>query len=251
MSWKIPKNEPAISEIKKAGGEFKGFGLPARLEAVASCVGIGAKIVDVGTDHGLLPIALVGSGRASQAIAADLREQPLAMAHRNVQRFGKADRVQLRLGDGLTVLKPFEADTVTISGMSGRRMVEILRAVDLAELEIDRLILQPNSDQLEMRQSLAEDGWGIVYERLVVCGSRCYVVIVLERTDAPEGLSRPDALLGPFLKKNPGDPLFQVWCRIMADLIRTKVHGLRRGGVRPEELALAEADLAAISEAMS
>ena len=68
-------------------GEFRGFGLPARLEAVAACVGIGAKVADIGTDHGLLPIALVGSGRATQAIAADLRPGPLSMAKQNVQRF--------------------------------------------------------------------------------------------------------------------------------------------------------------------
>ena len=248
MSWKMPKNPPRELEDKRASAEFKGFGLPSRLEAVAACVGIGARVVDVGTDHGLLPIALVGSGRATEAIAADLREQPLDMARRNVQRFGKGDRIQLRLGDGLSILEPFEADTVTIAGMSGRRMVEILRAVNLSELEIDRIILQPNSDQMEMRQDLAEDGWGVVYERLVVCGNRCYVVIVLERTAEPQRLSRADALLGPFLKQQPGDPLYQVWCSIMSSLLETKVQGLRRGGVKPDELALAEADLAAFSE---
>ena len=88
MSWKLPSDMPRESGTTKKTGEFRGFGLPARLQAVASCVGIGARIVDVGTDHGLLPIALVGSGRASKAIAADLRPQPLDMARQNVQRFG-------------------------------------------------------------------------------------------------------------------------------------------------------------------
>ena len=51
-------------------------------------------------------------------------------------------------------------------------MVEIIPSVDLLRLEVDRLILQPNSDQLDLRQNLSQDGWGVAYERLVVCG-RC------------------------------------------------------------------------------
>ena len=246
MSWKLPENWRDLIPAKKSLAEFRGFGLPARLEAVAACVGIGARVVDVGTDHGLLPIALVGSGRASRAIAADLRPQPLSMAEQNVARFDKADAVDLRLGDGLSILKPFEADTVTIAGMSGRRMVDILRAVDLEELEIDRLILQPNSDQLELRQELSADGWKVVYERLVACGQRCYVVIVFEREEESISLSREDALLGPFLSQSAEDPFFKLWCKIMADLLQVKVDGLRQGGVRPEELATAESDLAAV-----
>ena len=127
-------------------------------------------------------------------------------------------------------------------------MVEILRAVNLEELEIDRLILQPNSDQMEMRLALAADGWAIVYERLVACGGRCYVVIVCERSDAELSLTRSEALLGPFLMQTPSDLLYQTWCGLMSDLIRTKVEGLRRGGVRAAELATAEADLATFSE---
>ena len=248
MSWKLPSDMPRESGTTKKTGEFRGFGLPARLQAVASCVGIGARIVDVGTDHGLLPIALVGSGRASKAIAADLRPQPLDMARQNVQRFGKNEEIELRLGDGLKVLEPFEADTVTIAGMSGRRMVEILRAVNLEELELDRLILQPNSDQMEMRQALTADGWSIVYERLVTCGARCYVVVVFERGQTVVELSRTDALLGPYLKQDPTNQLYQIWCRMMAELLQTKVTGLRKGGANPQDLALAESDLATFSQ---
>ena len=247
MSWKLPPDSLERLEKQQPKGEFRGFGLPTRLEAVAACVGIGAKVADIGTDHGLLPIALVGSGRATKAIAADLRPKPLSMAKQNVERFQKADKVELRLGDGLTVLQPFEVDTVTIAGMSGRRMVEILRQVDLEELEVDRLILQPNSDQMEMRQCLAEDGWAVVYERLVACGGRCYVVIVLERASEPTPLSRSDALLGPYLRKETSDVLYQIWCRIMADLIQIRVRGLRQGGGDPEALALAQSELAIFS----
>lgn len=245
MSWKLPNNWRDSVPPSKPRGEFRGFGLSARLEAVASCVGIGARIIDVGTDHGLLPIALIGSGRASHAIAADLRADPLSVAAVNVRRFRKEGKVELRLGDGLEVLAVHEVDTVTIAGMSGSRMVDILLSGNLDKLGISRIIVQPNSDQVELRQRMTQAGWGVVYERLVACGSRMYVVIVLEPTEDEQSISSENALVGPILMKTPADPLYLVWCDVMQGLMRKRVDGLIRGSGESAELNEARRDLAA------
>ena len=243
MSWKLPDNCRELLAEKKPRGEFRGFGLSSRLQAVASCVGIGARVVDVGTDHGLLPIALIGSGRASHAIAGDLRPDPLNVAASNVRRFRKEDKVELRLGDGLNILQPHEADTVTIAGMSGSRMVEILRSVDLEALGVTRIIVQPNSEQVEFRHKMTEAGWELVYERLVACGSRIYVIIVLEPAQEDLSLSAESALLGPVLRKSPDDPLYAVWCDVMRGLLTRRVEGLTQGSPGSEELHEAQRDL--------
>ena len=88
----------------------------------------------------------------------------------------------------------------------------------------------------------------MAYERLVVCGHRMYVVIVFERVEKPKELNREEALVGPFLSRTPEQPIFQLWCRMMAALIQVKVDGLRQGGVRADELLLAERDLASFQE---
>lgn len=245
MSWKLPDNWNDTVPLTKPRGEFRGFGLSARLEAVASCVGIGARIIDVGTDHGLLPVALIGSGRASHAIAGDLRPQPLSVAAVNVRRFRKEEKVDLRLGDGLEVLGAYEADTVTIAGMSGTRMVEILLSADLAKLGVSRIIVQPNSDQAELRQKMTEAGWEVVYERLVACGSRMYVVIVMETAEDEQSISLENALVGPILKNTPTDPLYLVWCNVMRGLMTKRVNGLTQGSPESAELDEAKRGLAA------
>ena len=50
--------------------------LTPRLRAAAELVPEGARLADVGTDHGYLPAWLLLRGRIDSAIAADLRPAP-------------------------------------------------------------------------------------------------------------------------------------------------------------------------------
>ena len=73
-----------------------------------------------------MPIELVRRGAFEQAVAGDLRKGPLAAAFLHVREAGLADRISLRLGDGLSVILPGEADVILISGMGGALMERIL-----------------------------------------------------------------------------------------------------------------------------
>lgn len=64
--------------------------LSERLEAVVAALAPCELLADVGTDHGLVPIAAVVRGIAVRAIAADLRVAPLAGAQRTIERAGSA-----------------------------------------------------------------------------------------------------------------------------------------------------------------
>ena len=70
------------------------MGLTPRLAALACHVEPNSRIVDVGTDHGLLPIGLVASQRASFAIAVDQRSMPLDIARKNVSKSGVQDKLE-------------------------------------------------------------------------------------------------------------------------------------------------------------
>ena len=89
--------------------------LSQRLQAIANFVPQGAKVADIGTDHGFLPCYLAQSGQAEQVIACDVNAQPLSLAQKNITDYNVADKVSTRLGNGLAVLKPGEVDTVTIA----------------------------------------------------------------------------------------------------------------------------------------
>ncbi len=60
----------------------------------------GARVLEAGAGSGALTVALARHvGPGGRVVSYDLREDFLAVARRNVERLGLADRVELRLGD--------------------------------------------------------------------------------------------------------------------------------------------------------
>lgn len=105
--------------------------LTPRLQAVADLVPKGARLADVGTDHAHLPVWLLLEGRISGAIASDIRPGPLERAKGTVEAYRVEERVSLRLCPGLEGITAHEVDTVTICGMGGDMMTDILGAAPL------------------------------------------------------------------------------------------------------------------------
>ena len=141
--------------------------LSQRLQAIANFVPKGAKVADIGTDHGFLPCYLAQSGQAEQVIACDVNAQPLSLAQKNITDYNVADKVSTRLGNGLAVLKPGEVDTVTIAGMGGALMIDILDASPNVVDRLKRIILQPNVGAEAVRVWAEKNRWQIVAEDLV------------------------------------------------------------------------------------
>ena len=59
------------------------FKLDNRLQTCADFITAGAKIADIGTDHGYLPIWLVMNNKIKSAVASDLNILPLKKAEEN------------------------------------------------------------------------------------------------------------------------------------------------------------------------
>lgn len=178
--------------------------LSNRLKLLASFVPGGSFVADIGTDHGYLPVYLVLKGICPRAVAADINQGPLESARTNIMDKNASDRIDLRLGNGLRVLKPGEVDTLVIAGMGGGTIRDILSASPEVARMARRLILQPMGDEMELRVYLLDNGWTLIDEELLLEDGRLYVVIVAER--GTEKLEDPILLeLGPMLvqKKHP------------------------------------------------
>ena len=178
--------------------------LSQRLLAIAELVDKGARVGDIGTDHGQLPCYLVEQGLASQVIAADVNELPLAGAQKRIAQLGLTAQITTRLGDGLSVLSPGEVDTVTISGMGGSLITEILNADEAVVRSLKQLILQPNLAAQLIRSWAVAKGWHIEQERLLYEEGRYYEIIAL-KPGPREPLSEGELWLGPELicKRHP------------------------------------------------
>ncbi len=173
--------------------------LSQRLQAIADLVPQDAQVADIGTDHGFLPCWLAQAERAAQVIACDVNEQPLALAQKNISDYQVADRVSTRLGDGLQVIAPGEVDVVTIAGMGGSLMLEILDRSSAVVDRLRRMILQPNVGAEAVRIWAEKNRWQIVREELVRENDRFSVIIALEPGRSPQPMSAVELYLGPKL----------------------------------------------------
>ena len=158
--------------------------LTPRLQAIAEQVPQGARLADVGTDHGYLPVWLLRSGRIDGAIAADLREGPLNRARETAGRFGVTERISFRLCGGLSAIRPEEVDTVVIAGMGGETIISILEAAPWTK-EGTLLLLQPMTGSAELRLWLQEHGYQITGERIAREGEKLYNILTVRGGEMP------------------------------------------------------------------
>ena len=171
--------------------------LDARLTAAADLVRPGQAVADIGCDHGKLTAVLAASGRYPRVIGADLRPGPLAKARQTLEHAHCQDRVELRLGDGLSVLTPGEVGTVVIAGVSAQTTWEMLEAAPwVFAVDGPRLVLVPATRHDELRRWLAAHGFALVVDRPVQAAGRWYAVMAAEYTGKVRTLTFAEALFG-------------------------------------------------------
>ena len=106
--------------------EKKELQLQPRLQCLADLVPQGARLADVGTDHGYLPVWLLQHGRMESAIASDINALPLDHARATAAEYGVTACIDFRLCPGLAKIGSEECDTVAIAGMGGETIIGIL-----------------------------------------------------------------------------------------------------------------------------
>lgn len=185
-----------------------------RLELVASFVSQGAILLDVGSDHAYLPIELVERGQIKSAIAGEVVEGPYQSAVKNVEAHGLKEKIQVRLANGLAAFEETDqvsdqVSVITIAGMGGRLIARILEE-GLGKLaNVERLILQPNNREDDLRIWLQDHGFQIVAERILEEAGKFYEILVVEAGQMK--LSASDVRFGPFLSKEVSPVFVQKW----------------------------------------
>ncbi len=150
--------------------------LSKRLAAVAAHIPAGAAVIDVGTDHGLIPVYLAQNGLSRRIIASDINPGPLQSAKTLVRETETEEFIRLFVRDGLDGFTRADADCVVIAGMGGENMAAILAAAPWTKDDV-KLVLQPQSKQSELRAFLTQNGYVIESEELVADAGRIYPIL--------------------------------------------------------------------------
>ena len=151
-----------------------------RLLAVAHLVEEGSIVADIGTDHAYLPIYLVENKIIDKAFACDVHTGPYQAAKQAVKNNVLEQKIEVRLGDGISVLAPNEANFLTIAGMGGTTMIEILSAKPQVLCNISGMVLQPQNAANALRKWLWQNGWCIADEELVIDEGRMYEILLVK-----------------------------------------------------------------------
>lgn len=215
--------------------------LSKRLQSIADLVTSGSRIADIGSDHALLPVYLVQSGRCPSAIAGELNKGPWQAAVKGVAEAGLANVIDVRHGDGMSVLNAGDADTVTIAGMGGSLMSMILEAGwQGGKLEqVKELVLQPNVGEDLVRRWLVERRFALQNEIIMEEDGRIYEVLhaikaanadshneaLYDPSFLPLKLTEPEGkellyAMGPLLLREPTACLVRKWQLELAKLER-------------------------------
>jgi tRNA (adenine22-N1)-methyltransferase len=151
--------------------------LSQRLRAVLQLVpGVVRDVADVGAGHGALAVHL--ALRGGFVIATESQPGPFAELQRNLARWDAAGCVEARHGDGLTVLRPGEVETVVVAGMGARTALHILIAA--REQRVHRAVVQTMQRHELVEPWFQSNGWRVRERADVAERDRTYPVWLAE-----------------------------------------------------------------------
>ena len=197
--------------------------LQPRLRLLADMVPDGARLADVGTDHGYLPVFLLQKGRIAGAIASDIVPGPLQHARQTAAEY-EVEGIDFRLCPGLEAIKPEETDTIVIAGMGGETIQAVLEAAPWTKDSGHLLLLQPMTKVEFLRNWLTDNEYAFTDERLVFDKDHLYPVFAV-RGGQQLPLAPAQQYGGVLLD---GDPLYGAYLDERIGKLQKAISGLQK-----------------------
>ncbi len=207
--------------------------LDPRLQSAIPFIPVGARCIDVGTDHAYLPIYLAEHGISACLLASDINQGPIDAAKEHIRAAGLSHLIETRRTDGLQGLADFRPDCILIFGMGGELIMKILADAPWTKNERITLVLQPMSRASLLRRFLLEQGYTIVGESLSKSG-RLYQTIAARYTGHTEVYTEEELLLGRENLLHPS-PLLRAFVTHEKQVLEK----VKAGKERSEEASLA------------
>lgn len=164
----------------------------------------GLGVIDVGTDHGQIPIRLAKSGYSGNIFASDVAEGPLNTARSAAHAAGVENKIRFLHCDGLDLCSPEDISDILIAGMGGDTICGILDRAEWIFSGQYRLILQPMTRPEVLRYWLIHNEFSINLEAVVREEQHVYQLFRAE-IGPNKHMSDAEYLIGSSAVKRAGD----------------------------------------------
>lgn len=224
--------------------------LSKRLQKVAEYVPKDARLADIGSDHAYLPVALTLQNKINFAIAGEVVPGPFEAAKKQVAENNLEEKIIVRLADGLAAVK--ESDNilaVTICGMGGVLIRDILQSGKDVLSGDERLILQPNVAERQLRTWLVENKYEIIDEAIIRENHKTYEIIVAEKGNVVS-YSDKDLFFGPLLIEEKNPIFIQKWTHKL-EKSKSILTNLKQGQATDQKIHQLETEIAWIQEVLA
>lgn len=223
--------------------------LSNRLQTVADFVPQHARIADIGSDHAYLPAYLALKGQIEGAIAGEVASGPLQNAINEINNHKLTKIIKPRLADGLAAIAASDKiDTITIAGMGGALITEILESGKAKLAGVTTLILQPNVGEYGLRKWLMEHQFKIIAESILAEDAHTYEIIVAQPSNQLVNYTAKELRFGPILLQHKSRVFINKWQNEQQHLKQAVMHMRTANQVPAEKIAEFESEINLIKE---
>lgn len=214
--------------------------LSDRLKKIASFIQPGTHFADIGSDHAYLPCYVCLQDETIRAIAGEVRNGPFLRAKETVEHFQLEQRIDVRLGNGLEVIKQEdEVNTVVVAGMGGTLISNIIHEGREKLTSVNRLILQPNTNSYVVRKTFIENKFSLIEEIILEENHHIYEILVAEKNDTINVYNEKEEfdkqlLFGPILMKERSKTFIKKW-QNEREKLHTIIEQMEKASVRDEK----------------
>lgn len=189
--------------------------LSKRLLTICGMVEDSSSVIDVGCDHALVDIYLA-KFRNVQAIAADINENALQGARKNIKKNHVENQIDIVCTDGLDGLD-IDNKTILICGMGTQTIIDIIKRIP--ENTMKEMIIQTNHDLPTLRKFMRKRGFVITDERYLVERKKTYILIKF--VPGKQKYRYMGDYVGPILKNK--EPDYLKWLMETNSTLLTKI----------------------------
>jgi len=158
---------------------MKQIKLSKRLRAIADLITKDASVVDIGTDHGYLPVFLAQTGTVKRIIASDISVASLSTARRSAMEFDVTEDITFLVTPGLNGIKHTDVDTIIIAGLGGETILSILENASWTKSHDVTLILQPQTKIALLCRFLYDNGYEIIQSKSIFEKRKHYTIFLV------------------------------------------------------------------------